>query len=44
MSIFIVYITAPHLSLHPNHTSEVLRAAAADENAPEGIYFILYYM
>ncbi|CAO3639296.1 unnamed protein product [Cunninghamella blakesleeana] len=31
----MVYITAPHLSLHPNHTSEVLRAAAADENAPE---------
>ncbi|ORX57405.1 hypothetical protein DM01DRAFT_1334031 [Hesseltinella vesiculosa] len=31
----LVYITAPHLSLHPDHTSEALREAAADPTAPE---------
>ncbi|CAO3631764.1 unnamed protein product [Cunninghamella echinulata] len=31
----MVYITAPHLSLHPNHTSEALREAAADKDAPQ---------
>ncbi|KAI8335490.1 serine hydrolase FSH, partial [Chlamydoabsidia padenii] len=31
----MVYITAPHLSVHPDHTSEALREAAADPTAPE---------
>ncbi|CAO3590475.1 unnamed protein product [Absidia cylindrospora] len=31
----LVYITAPHLSVHPEHTSEALREAAADPTAPE---------
>ncbi|KAI8062185.1 serine hydrolase FSH [Gongronella butleri] len=33
----LVYVTAPHLSLHPDHTSEILREAAADPTAPEDL-------
>jgi hypothetical protein len=32
----IVYVTAPQMTLDPKYTSEAHRAAAADENAPEG--------
>lgn len=34
---FIVYVTAPQMTTDPKYTSEAHRAAAADENAPEGI-------
>ncbi|KAI8096538.1 serine hydrolase FSH [Halteromyces radiatus] len=33
----LVYITAPHLSVHPDHTSEALREAAADPTASEDL-------
>lgn len=32
----IVYVTAPQMTTDPKYTSEAHRAAAADENAPEG--------
>lgn len=31
-----VYVTAPQLITDPRYTSEAHRAAAQDENAPEG--------
>jgi hypothetical protein len=33
-----VYVTAPQMTTDPKYTSEAHRAAAADENAPEGKY------
>lgn len=33
---FTVYVTAPQMTTDPKYTSEAHRAAAADENAPEG--------
>ncbi|ORZ11962.1 serine hydrolase FSH [Absidia repens] len=31
----VVFVTGPHLSVHPDHTSEALREVAVDPTAPE---------